>query len=257
MEFEETVDIMPMYTQKRLTANTLKIIAVAAMTVDHLTWLLLPGYRTDILTLSLHAIGRLTAPIMMFFIAEGFHCTKNIKKYILRLFLFAFIAHFAYAMLFAKSFIPFQHTVFDQTSVLWTFALGLVALAVTKSENAKLKPWHRQAIVWVCIIAAFCADWSSPAAVIILYIGINRGDFKKQMLWFMIWIAMYAIVYAIFLNPVYGALQMLTALAVPLLHGYNGQRGKLKWKGMKWFFYIYYPAHLFVLGAIRILILSR
>jgi hypothetical protein len=72
----------------------------------------------------------------------------------------------------------------------------------------------------------------------------------------MIWIAMYAIVYAIFLNPAYGALQMLTALAVPLLHGYNGQRGKLKLKGMKWFFYIYYPAHLFVLGAIRIRILS-
>ncbi|MDR2132843.1 MAG: conjugal transfer protein TraX [Clostridiales Family XIII bacterium] len=248
---------MPVDAQKGLTANTLKTIAIVAMTIDHLTWLLLPGYRTDALTLSLHAIGRLTAPIMMFFIAEGFHYTKNIKKYILRLFLFAFIAHFAYALLFAKSFIPFQHTVFDQTSVLWTFALGLVALAVTKSENPALKPWHRQVIVWVCIIAAFCADWSSPAAAIILYIGINRGDFKKQMLWFMIWIAMYAIVYAIFLNPAYGALQMLTALAVPLLHGYNGQRGKLKWKGMKWFFYIYYPAHLFVLGAIRILILSR
>jgi hypothetical protein len=245
-----------MDTQKGLTANTLKIIAVAAMTIDHVTWLLLPGYRTDILTLSLHAVGRLTAPIMMFFIAEGFHYTKDITKYILRLFLFAFIAHFAYAMMFAKSFIPFQHTVFDQTSVMWAFALGLVALSVTKSENPKLKTWHRQVIVSVSIIAAFCADWSSPAAVIILYMGINRANFKKQMLWFMVWITAYSVVYAIFLNPVYGALQMFTALAIPLLHSYNGQRGKSQWKGMKWFFYIYYPAHLFILGAIRILILS-
>ena len=170
------------------------------------------------------------------------------------MFLFALIAHFAYAMLFAKDFIPFRHTAFDQTSVMWAFALGLVALAVTKSENPKLKPWHRQVIVWICIIAAFCADWSSPAAVSILYIGINRGNFKKQMIYFMVWMTAYSVVYAIFLNPVYGALQMLTALAIPLLHSYNGQRGK--WKGMKWFFYIYYPAHLFVLGTIRILILS-
>ena len=243
-----------MNTQRGLTSNALKVIAIVAMTVDHLTWLLLPGYRTDILTLSLHTIGRLTAPIMMFLIAEGFHYTKNIKKYIFRMFLFALIAHFAYAMLFAKDFIPFRHTVFDQTSVMWAFALGLVALAVTKSENPKLKPWHRQVIVWVCIIAAFCADWSSPAAVTILYIGINRGNFKKQMIYFMVWMTAYSVVYAIFLNPVYGALQMLTALAIPLLHSYNGQRGK--WKGMKWFFYIYYPAHLFVLGTIRILLLS-
>ena len=243
-----------MNTQKGLTSNALKVIAIVAMTVDHLTWLLLPGYRTDILTLSLHTIGRLTAPIMMFFIAEGFYYTKNIKKYIFRMFLFALIAHFAYAMLFAKDFIPFRHTVFDQTSVMWAFALGLVALAVTKSENPKLKPWHRQVIVWICIIAAFCADWSSPAAVTILYIGINRGNFKKQMIYFMVWMTAYSVVYAIFLNPVYGALQMLTALAIPLLHSYNGQRGK--WKGMKWFFYIYYPAHLFVLGTIRILLLS-
>ena len=243
-------------SQKGLTANALKIIAIVAMTVDHLTWLLLPGYRTDVLTLSLHTIGRLTAPIMMFFIAEGFHYTKNIKKYIFRMFLSAIIAHFAYALMFSKSFIPFRHTAFDQTSILWAFAMGLVALAVTKSKNPKLKQWHKQVIVWVCIIAAFCADWSSPAAVIILYMGINRGNFKKQMMWFMIWITAYSAVYAIFLNPVYGALQMLTVLSIPLLRSYNGQRGKLKWKGMKWFFYIYYPAHLFILGAIRILVLS-
>jgi len=39
--------------------------------------------------MGLHVIGRLTAPIMWFFIAEGFHYTKNVKKYILRLFIAA------------------------------------------------------------------------------------------------------------------------------------------------------------------------
>jgi hypothetical protein len=206
------------------------------MTIDHLTWTFLPGYRTDALTLSLHIIGRLTAPIMMYFVVEGYYHTKNLKKYITRMFGFARIGHFAYALMFDKNFIPFQTSVFDQTSVMWTLALGLVALATAKSESPKLKPWHRQVIVWGCAIAAFCADWSTPLAMSILYVGINRGNFRRQMMWFVSFIAAYAIVYAIFLNFAYGIIQMFVVLAIPFIQRYNGERSK--WNGMKWFFYI-------------------
>ncbi len=47
-----------------------------------------------------------------------------------------------------------------------------------------------------------------------------------------------------------GLLQMCTLLSLPILRLYNGERGRLK--GMKWFFYIYYPAHLFIIGIIWI-----
>ena len=42
------------------------------MTVDHLTWTLMPGYSRVWWVVVLHVIGRLTAPIMWFFIAEGY-----------------------------------------------------------------------------------------------------------------------------------------------------------------------------------------
>ena len=45
-------------------------------------------------------------------------------------------------------------------------------------------------------------------------------------------------------------IQMFVALTIPLLKRYNGRRGS--WKGMKWFFYLYYPAHLVVCGLIRV-----
>jgi hypothetical protein len=236
-----------------LNTNALKAIAIVAMTIDHLAWTFFPGYRIDVITLFMHIIGRLTAPIMIFFIVEGYFRTRNIKKYIRRMFVFAFISHFAYALMFDKNFIPFQNGVFDQTSVMWTFALGLTALAVSQSDNPKLKQWHRHVLISFCLIAAFPADWSTPAAASILYMGQNRGNFKRQTLWFMTWIACYSVVYAIFLNPVYGLLQMFVALAIPLWRMYNGERGK--WKGMKWFFYFYYPVHLTVLGLVRIFIL--
>ena len=236
-----------------LNANFLKTIAILAMTIDHLTWAFLPGYRIDAFTLSLHIIGRLTAPIMMFFIAEGYFHTRNVKKYIFRMFAFAVVSHFSYALMFGKNFIPFQNSVFDQTSVMWTFALGLTALAIEKSENPKLTTGRKQALIWICLIAAFCADWSTPAAVSILYMGMNHGNFRKQMQWLVFFIALYAIVYAIFLDLIYGIIQIAVVLSIPLLYRYNGERGK--WKGMKWFFYIYYPAHVAVLGFIRIWLL--
>jgi uncharacterized membrane protein len=49
-----------------LTSNALKMIAIAAMTIDHLAWEFFPGYSTDGVALLMHVIGRLTAPIMVF-----------------------------------------------------------------------------------------------------------------------------------------------------------------------------------------------
>ena len=81
---------------KKTDANTIKLIAVIAMTIDHVTWMIYPGYPKEFVPILLHIIGRLTCPIMCYFIAEGYHYTKNLNKYTVRLFLFAFISHFTY-----------------------------------------------------------------------------------------------------------------------------------------------------------------
>ena len=67
-----------------------------------------------------------------------------------------------------------------------------------------------------------------------------------------LWSAIYASVYFLFLDKPYGILQMFTFLTIPILAKYNGKRGE--WKGMKWLFYFYYPVHLFVIGIVRILL---
>ena len=85
-----------------------------------------------------------------------------------------------------------------------------------------------------------------------VYLYLNRNDFKKQSFALIIWTAIYAIVYFIFIDKVYGILQMCTLLSLPILKQYNGERGQ--WKGMKWFFYLYYPLHLFVKGLIGAMI---
>jgi hypothetical protein len=133
--------------KKGLTSNTIKIIAIIAMTIDHIAWTFFPHYSLNAPIVFMKIIGRLTAPIMIFFIAEGYYHTKNIRKYIFRLFVFAIISHFAYAFAFDKDFIPFKKTVFDQTSIIWALMLGLIALAITESKTIKLKIWQKHIIV--------------------------------------------------------------------------------------------------------------
>ena len=241
--------------KKVLDSNTVKVIAIAAMTVDHIAWAAFPGYPTELLPLLMHLIGRVTCPIMCYFIAEGYHHTRDVNKYTARLFLFALISHFAY--IFASqdfqgwsSFVPFFNgNVLNQTSVMWSLAWGLVMLRVVNSPRIR-GMWVKILLVILICLVSFPADWSCVAALCVLAIGTNRGKFKAQMLWMVFYVAIYAVVYAFALDPVYGILQMGVVLAIPILLLYNGQRGKSPRvnRVMKWMFYLYYPLHLGVIG---------
>lgn len=243
--------------KKILNSNTIKIIAILAMTIDHIAWLVFPGYDDGVIPVVLHIIGRLTCPIMCYFIAEGYHYTKNINKYTLRLFAFAFMSHFAYIFASSsfvdwKSFIPFYYgDVFNQTSVMWPLAWGLVMLRVVDSE--RIKAVIKVVLVLLICIITFPSDWSCIASLCIMAIGMNRVNFKKQMLWMIFYVAIYSVVYFFALNKFYGIIQMGVILSIPVIMMYNGQRGqspKIN-KIMKWLFYIYYPLHLFIIGYIQ------
>ena len=248
-----------MQKYKILNSNELKLVAIIAMTVDHIAWAMFDGYPTAPLPIFMHIIGRLTCPIMCYFIAEGYHYTKNINKYTFRLFAFAFISHFTYifasnAFVDFKSFIPFYYGDFlNQTSVMWSLAWGLVMLRIADSKKVKLT-CKVLLVILICIIT-LPSDWSCIASLCIMAIGTNRDNLKKQMPWMIFYVALYSLVYFFAIDKVYGVLQMGVILSIPIIAMYNGSRGKNEKinKFMKWFFYIFYPAHLFVIGLINYL----
>ena len=245
---------------KKLDSNTLKLIAIIAMTVDHIAWAAFPGYSLDKLAVSLHIIGRITCPIMCYFIAEGYHYTKDVKKYTARLFLLAVISHFAYVFASGsfvdwKSFIPFYYgDILNQTSVVWSLAWGLVMLRVVNSKTIKQNRLKIILILLICVIS-FPSDWSCIASLCVLALGTNREKFKTQMLWMLFYVFIYAVVYFFALDKVYGIIHAGVILSIPLLMMYNGKRGNNPRinKFMKWVFYIYYPLHLLVIGLFNYL----
>ena len=68
-----------------MTSFALKVLACISMFLDHV------GYVIFGRMSFLNYIGRLAFPIFAYQISEGYSHTKNLKKYFLRLFVFAIV----------------------------------------------------------------------------------------------------------------------------------------------------------------------
>lgn len=259
------VEQTPRY--KVLNSNAIKLIAIIAMTIDHIAWAVFPAYSTDPWAIVMHIIGRLTKPIMWYCIAEGYHYTHDVKKYTARLFIFAAISHVPYMLQSVpfKQFgwlalVPFatgngfMGHVLNQTSVMLSLAVGLVMLRINDSKN--IPQWAKVVLVLLLCVVAFPADGSCIGSLCVVSIGSNRRKPVKQILWCLLYVTMYAAVYFFCIDKWYALIQMCEVLAIPVIMCYNGKRGSNPTlnKVFKWGFYIYYPLHLLVIGVVNLLV---
>lgn len=233
----------------RLNVNHLKLIAIIAMTIDHACDLIAPGFPAEPLAVGLHIAGRLTAPIMWFFVCEGYHYTHNVKKYMLRMGIFAVISHFAYCFAFGINPVPFSTGIFNQTSVMYPLFVAVLVLWL-RDADLPVKNWLKNAVIFVLVWSAFPADWSCIAVLAIVEMYKKRGNLNAQMKIIILFVALYAAVSFFFVSKVYALVQIGVLLVYPVLKLYNGEKGNACW--MKWFFYLYYPAHLILIGVLRL-----
>lgn len=254
-----------------LSAQQIKLIAVIAMVGDHLAWWLLPAASP--LGALLHLFGRITAPVICFFVAEGCYHTSHLGRYFLRLLLCALPSHFAYVFYFRRG-------LWETASVIWGLLWGLAALSLwrrwvgppaspaaarrRRGGDAAALAGAMGGAALSCLAAAK-GDWSCTAVLWILTFGIFHGQFAKQML------ALSAVGLVCYLLPAWSraggpvGYTLGIFLAIPLLALYNGERSSPGKRGAvsgpcrqsraalwgKWGFYLFYPLHLFVLGVLR------
>lgn len=240
-----------MKLQLRLNANHLKLAAIIAMTIDHVCDLIYPGFPAEPGAIAFHIVGRLTAPIMWFFVCEGYHYTHNAKRYLLRMGVFAVISHFAYCFAFGINPIPFSTGIFNQTSVMYPLFIAVLVLWM-QGHDLPMKNWVKNILIFALIWSAFPADWSCIAVLAILEMYKQRGNLSAQVKAILLYVAMYAVVSFFFVSKTYALVQIGVLLVYPVLKLYNGEKGKAKW--MRWFFYLYYPIHLIFIGVFRICI---
>lgn len=234
-----------------LNRSQLKLIAICAMVCDHIAWGFVEFWSP--LGQVMHIIGRLTIPIMCFFVAEGFRRTSSVKGYLLRLALFSVVAMLPFYLFFGVMYEYRQNIIFD-------YLLGALLLAVLESKRIRI--WQKVILGGALFVtSALIGGWViMPMLYILVFYYVK--DFKKQTVWVVsltVTLEVFLIV-AVELNrvlhfshydwPWYDKLYFLGfILPLFLLKHYNGEKGKNI--GGKYFFYIFYPAHFLVLAGIK------
>lgn len=124
----------------KLNTTQLKILGLILMTVDHVGWLI----EGD--PLYFRVIGRLAAPIFCYFIAQGFHHTKNKKKYFLRLYIAAVII-----AVINDTFNGFQNYFNLNANIFLVFSIGVLFLYLTEGLNENRKKGLRNIAIYILV----------------------------------------------------------------------------------------------------------
>ncbi len=221
------------------------------MTLDHVAWLFVDKVNPLVGGI-MHLFGRLTAPIMAFFVAEGYEHTRNVKKYTERLAIFAIVSWPTYVLAHYGTLPIWLSdgglTFRPEQSMIFTLLMALIALRVYDSG---LKRWQKVLITAVLCALSCIGDWPVFPIGACLLLHAFKDDRKKRFLAFEIWCCLVA------LSSVFNQWFQIGVVFAPIIiyFFYNGEPGSKK-PFHKWFFYIYYPAHLLLLGIINLIVMK-
>ena len=236
-------------SSKGLNLFTLKLIAIFAMTVDHVAWACVPF--DSALGQIMHIVGRFTIPIMCFAIVEGYIHTSNITKYALRLLIFGIVSVTPFYMFFGSMYGYRQNIIID-------LLIALLTIMIAANENNTLSA-KIIAIICLGIISVALGGWPILPMLYVLIFYFFREDFRKKCIYFTLTTIVLVLVVSGF-AAINGNLHMVDldwkwydklyllgfVLPLSLLYFYNGEKGGNRISSS--FFYVYYPAHLLILS---------
>ena len=247
-----------------MTSFALRCIAAAAMLIDHI------GYAFyDVLPhpLLFRMVGRLSFPIFCFLITEGLYHTRDIRKYLLRLGIFAVISEVPFDWMLSQGRALVG---WESQNVYWTLLLGLLSIVLFDTFAAQ----NRRLLSLISVLAAAAgawllrADYGAVGVYLIFVFYRFRGQPGPRAVFFSVGVLLGA---CLALNPdalmlllageidagtfwefsSWALVSLLQVAALPLIHAYNGAPGPRS-KALQWSFYAFYPAHLLVLTLFRL-----
>ena len=256
-----------------LTGNSLKFIAVLTMVIDHLCkivlqWLLSNywGPMVDneqmswerfqeidnLIRFDLQSIGTIAFPLFCFLLAEGFQHTRSKKRYIGLMLAFALISEIPFDIGFFSAYSRMEGTFpfyLKYQNVFFTLFLGLLTLVCLERFSCESDlPVDRiksvvlqvlSVVLFSSIAEGIRCDYGMQGILFISAFYICRNHRIYQVLLFLL----------AYMGATGNQPPLCTLLAGLLILLYNGKRGKLK---LKYFFYVFYPAHILALYLIQV-----
>lgn len=230
-----------------MSSFVLKIIAMVTMLIDHL------GDSIFNYANFMNIIGRIAFPIFAFQISEGYIHTKNLKKYFLRLFVFALISQAPF-MLFLSMFSS-EFTL----NIFFTLFLGLLSIHCynlvcssnftlfknNKLDNIIKKSFGIFTAIFIGILAevTHCDYGFFGIAIIFIFYALKNHKVWCTLVYIICCILKYAKQLIFSYHIYYLLFCLFTILPIIFINLYNKKQGRK----IKYLLYIFYPAHLLIL----------
>ena len=241
--------------KKKLTLETtsmsLHVIAMVIMLIDHCRRLF-PDVGL------LVCIGRLAFPIFAFLIVEGYHHTRDLKKYAGRLLFFALLAEIPTDLWWGG--MPFNSA---HQNVLWTFLIGLALVHINEKAKDRGGILLRALTIAGTVVAGYYigmfthVDYSHGGVLTVLafyfFRGRNWWNFALQLV-SMVYLN-FAVIsgqileFTLFGQSVSFSRQGFAVLALIPIWLYRGRQGyHSKW--LQYLNYSFYPGHALVIAVL-------
>lgn len=232
-----------------LSAAALHILAMAFMLMDHLWATLLPAQEW------LTCVGRIAFPIFAFMAVEGYFHTYNLKKYLLRMLIFAVISEVPFDLMYGGTWFYPVHQ-----NVIWTLMMGLVGIHLMETVRKKKSTF---VYILVSAIVVILGGLLGTLSMVDYYgIGVLTVFifyfFRQRKWWCLLgqMLALYwvnvellgGLMYPIRLFGMEFELcqQGLALLALLPIWLYRGRQGYHS-KPFQYFCYAFYPIHMLVI----------
>lgn len=239
-----------------LSGNMLKLIACVAMLLDHAGVVLFPK------SVILRVIGRIAFPIFAFMIAQGCRYTRNKLRYFLTVLGCGIVFQAVYFILqpndtYLNIFLTFS------CSILMVYLLSYTKRVCFSKKESYLKKVLSVSLFCLLALAVFffnrflTLDYGFLGSLVPVLVSAFYLDGVEDCPEWMRrldsnWMHVACLALGIGAIAVFrGGIRVFALCSVPLLLLYSGKRGR---KSMKYFFYVFYPAHLVVLWLIRMAI---
>lgn len=252
----------------------LKLIAMILMVFDHIHYFLSGVYSVP---MWFTYVGRVVAPIFVFMSVEGFHYTRNKKKYLLRLYIASVIMNFGNGFI-GQHFPRPDHVAImnGMFTTIFLIALHLLIIDFIKN-NIHLKSYGKVVLGFILLLVPTIVSFvlltqiaNIPANIfrlIMIFVpltltaegGISmillgvvlylfRGNKIRQLLAYAVYVGVLFVVSKFSLGS-----QTFMIFALPIMALYNGEKGK----SMKYLFYVFYPAHVWILYLLSFFLLTK
>ncbi|MEI5994877.1 TraX family protein [Candidatus Enterococcus mansonii] len=242
-----------------MNGNQLKLIMMGLMALDHLIPLLPPQFNTPI-----HMLTRCVAVFFAFMAVEGFHYTRNRRRYLLRLYGFAAIMFVGNTLI--DTLITKEPMYQIHNNIFLTLAIGVTILTLIDFAKQVKEPFFRISSIVLAIfltlgtfLGVIPAEGEFVVIPFMLLSYFFRENPKKRDISYLIFaIPLFVMPLLGLPNYSFNMIKMmleanpdfLFILVIPFIHLYNGQKGSSN-PTFKYLFYVFYPAHLWIIALVN------